>query len=181
MVLMFMLGLQTKKRKPERQNMPRTSPTVDGSGNFKMVTFKYIDAHGESRSDRYKIAQTATDAQIEAVVAALGAASNGNLYRVEVLEIYNANKLKSAAVDAEKASVHDNIVMLFKDTAGNSRDFFLPSPLDATLVTGTTNPDAASVELAAVLAAIDAMVEAAFAAISVRFTERREKNSSVAL
>lgn len=160
--------------------MPRTAPTVDGTGNYRRLVLKYVDADGEKRSDSYQISEGATDAQIEALVAAVGAATNANVYRVEVITVYNAQPLKSSAVDAVRMSVHDNIVSLWKDTANNSRDFFVPSPVQGNFVPGTVNPEPTGV-LGDVLDAVNNVFESAFSPISVRFTERREKNAAIPL
>jgi hypothetical protein len=149
--------------------MPRTAPTVDGSGNYRQIVLKFVDADGEPRSDRYEISAAATDAQVEALVVAVGAQSNANLYQVQVVTVYNAAKLKSAAVDAPRMSVHDNIVSLWKDTANNSRDFFLPAPTQDNFVAGTVNPDPVS-GLGDILDALNNVFETAFQPISVRFT-----------
>lgn len=157
--------------------MPRTAPTVDGSGNFREVSFRWIDANNSRRSDTLRVAQDATDAEIEAIVADFAAKSNANLYRVDVTMVYNSVLQPSDAVEEPRESVNDNIVILFKDSAGNARDFFIPAPLDSLFVGGTNNPDAA--DFAATIAALQAALEVAYEPVSLRFTERRRKNRSV--
>lgn len=159
--------------------MPRTAPTVDGSGNYREVALRWIDANNQKRADTYRVAQDATDAEIEAIVVAMAAASNANIYQVKVSMVYNSPAQPSDADDLSRESVQDNITILFKDSAGNARDWFLPAPLDAVFVADTSNPDSASAELDALSAAIDAAIETAFVAISYRFSERRKKNPSV--
>lgn len=156
--------------------MPRTAPTVDGSGNYREVTIKWIDANNKRRSDSEKVAADATDAEIEAIVVAMAAASNANAYQVKVSMVYNSVANPGDAVEAPILAVSSNIVLLFKDSAGNARDWFIPSPKDSLLVAGTNNVDSSNTELIAVRDAIDAAIETAFQPVTYRFTNRRAKN-----
>lgn len=158
--------------------MPRTAPTVDGSGNYRQVTFKWIDANNGKRSDTYRVASDATDAEIEAIVAALALASNANMYQVQVSMVYNSVANVGDASEEVYLSVQDNVVILMKDAAGNSRDWFIPAPLDGIMAAGSTNPDPANEVLQGVRDAIDAAIETGFEPVSYRFTERRKKNPS---
>lgn len=155
--------------------MPRTVPTVDGSGNYREVTIKWIDANNGRRSDTYRLAQDATDAEVEAIVAALAAQSNANIYQVKTSMVYNAVAVPSDAIEASRVSVWDNVVILFKDAAGNSRDWFLPAPVDALFIAGTNNLDPEG-DIGTVDVAIDPALETAFVVVSYRYTERRKKN-----
>jgi len=157
--------------------MPRTAPTVDGSGNYREVTLKWIDANNGKRSDTNKVASDATDAEIETIVAEMALASKANCYQVKVSMVYNSPALPADAVDEPRESVNDNIVILFKDSAGNSRDWFIPAPSDGLFITDTNNVDPAG-SANDVATAIDAAIETAFVPISYRFTERRKKNPS---
>jgi len=156
--------------------MPRTAPTVDGSGNYREVTLKYVDANNGKRSDTYKVASDATDAEIEAIVAAVAVASNANLYQAKVSMVYNSVANPGDATEAPILDVSSNVVLLFKDSAGNARDWFIPSPIDALLVPGTKNVDPANTDLQDVRDAIDAAIETAFQPVSYRYTARRDKN-----
>lgn len=157
--------------------MPRTVPTIDGTGNFREVGIRWIDANNNRRADTLRVAQDATDAEIEAIVADFAAKSNANIWRVDVAMVYSSVMQPSDAVEEPRESVNDNIVILFKDAVGNARDFFIPAPLDSLFVGGTNNPDAA--DFAATIAALQAALEPAFEPVSLRFTERRKKNRSV--
>lgn len=159
--------------------MPRTAPAVDGSGNYRQVTIKWIDANNGKRSDTFEVSAAATDAQIEAVIVAMAAASNANIYQVKVTMVYNSVMNVGDALDAPRESVKDNIVFLFKDSANNAVDWFLPAPLDSLFFAGTNTPDASEPVLQAVRDAIDAALAVAYQPVTYRFSERRKKNASV--
>lgn len=159
--------------------MSRTAPTIDGSGNYREVTIKWVDANNGQRSDTQRISAAATDEQVEAIVVAAAAASNANIYQVRVTMVYNSIKSPADAVEESRVSVKDNIVLLFKDSANNARDWFLPAPLDSMFVAGTNSPDPLDTLLGNWETAIDAAIETAFEPVSLRFTERRKKNPSV--
>ena len=159
--------------------MPRTAPTVDGSGNYREITLKWIDANNGKRSDTYRVDADATDPEIEAIVVAAAAASNANCYQVRVSMVYNSIMSPSDAVEESRIAVSENIVLLFKDSAGNARDWFLPAPLDSVFVEGTNSPNPLDTLLGNWESAIDAAIETAFEPISLRYTARRKKNPSV--
>lgn len=158
--------------------MPRTVPTVDGTGNFRQVTIKTIDANNGKRSDTFMVDAAATDAEIEALIAAQAAVSNANIYQVKVSMVYNSVPNPGDATEAPLLSVWDNIVLLMKDSANNSQDWFIPAPIDAALVAGTKNPNPANALLQAYRDAVDAVMASAYEPVSYRFTERSKKNPS---
>jgi hypothetical protein len=159
--------------------MPRTAPTIDGTPDLIKVSLTYVDVSGDQRTISNYLEGTATPAQIEAHVAAAGAGSNANLYQVEVSEIYQSVRLPSAAVAAEENSVFDNIVVLYKES-GNPQgtNGFLPAPIRANFIGDTDNVDAASVEFAAFRSTLATILLGTVVPITVRYTERREKNQA---
>lgn len=159
--------------------MPRTAPTVDGTGNYRQITLKWIDANNGKRSDTYDIAADTTDAEVEAIIAAMAVASNGNIYQVKVSMVYNSVANVGDATEAPRESIRDNVVILYKDSANNAVDWFIPAPIDALFVAGTNNPDSANTDLQDVRDAIDAAIATAYQPVSYRFSERRKKNPSV--
>lgn len=161
--------------------MPRTVPTVDGSGQRKSISVRWIDANNQKRADTLQLDQLATNAQIEAIIAALAAASNGNIYEVLVTEVYADVANSGDATEAPRESIRDNIVMLFKNaTTADGRDYFIPAPLDTLFLGGTNTVDVTDPLVLAVRDAIDAAVTG-YEPVSVRFTERRKKNPSRSL
>lgn len=159
--------------------MPRTAPTVDGSPNLKKVTLTYVDVSGDQRSVTNYLEGTATPAQIEAHVAAAGAASNANLFNVEVSDVYRAARLPSAAVAAEENSIFDNVVILYKESDNPSgMNGFIPAPVRGMFVGDSDNIDNTDAAYLAFRNTLATILLGTMVAITVRYTERREKNAS---
>lgn len=162
--------------------MPRSVPTIDGSPNFYRVSFKYIDAVGDLRSDSVEIPQVAySDVNTEAYIVAQAAVTNADLYEVEVKAIYKALPQKSNATNAIRVAVDDNIVNLLKSVFNDTSRQYIPSPIAALFVTGTEQVNTTNALLNTMITAFDVMIEGAaaqFTWISSRFTERREINEA---
>lgn len=166
--------------------MPRTAPAVDGTPLFKLLSVRWMDVSGDKSSDSYQFNVAATNAQIEAFVAALAAASNAVLYSAIVSDAYEATPDADDATNAIKDTVFDKVVILAKDNLRNSDNIFIPAPIAAVLAdSGSGNLDQidpASTELAAVLTAFLAVKNAGgggYGIVSGRFTERKETNRAV--
>jgi len=158
--------------------MPRTAPTVDGSGTRKSISLRWIDANNQKRADTLILDQASTNAQIEAIVAAMAAASNANIYEVVVSEVYADVPNSGDAIEEPRESARDNIVILFKNAAtADGRDYFVPAPLDTLFAGGTNIVDVTDPLILAVRDALDAALTG-YEPVSVRFTERRKKNPS---
>jgi len=159
--------------------MPRSAPTVDGTPNLKKVSMTFVDRSDDQRTVSQYIEAAATAAQIEGLVAAAAAASNANIFRVEVSDVYNAARVSSQALAAEENSVFDNVVLLMKESSSPSgTDTFLPAPVRAVFVgdsdnINNTNALYTAWRDACVLVGLGTLVP-----ISVRYTERREKNQA---
>jgi hypothetical protein len=158
----------------------RTAPTVDGSPSYVAASFRLIDASGDKRSFQLKLPAAATAAQIEAVAASLAAATNASLYAVEVTEAYAGAINAGNASEVVHESVYDNIVILFKDTSGVpvSQNGFIPAPNSA-LVEPGDDIDTSNALYTAFRDAVATALAGGYAAITARYTERREKNDSV--
>lgn len=157
--------------------MARSAPTVNGTPTYRRVSFRWIDASGDLRSD--SLQTDATDAQIEAYAVDIGAISNADLYAIEVSDVYNSVADSSNAVDAVKDSVYDNIVILAKNAVNDSFRCFLPAPEGALFIAGTDQIDPTNADLAAWLTEILVLAGAGFSIVSARYTERREINEAV--
>lgn len=161
--------------------MPRTVPTIDGTPSRLELSVRWIDANNLKRSDSLQIDGDSTDLEIEAIIAALAAASNANIYQVEVQQVYSDVPNSGDALDLVRNSAKDNFVLLFKNAIINAgRDYFIPAPKEAMFLGGTNQPDTSNALLLAVRDAIDATL-VNFEPVSVRFTERRKKNPSRSL
>lgn len=159
--------------------MARTAPAVNGTPVYKSVSLRWIDASGDMRTDSLNLPVATTDAQIEAIADTLSDISNACLYAVDVGFQYVANADKSDAVDAVKDSVFDNIVLLAKTAAGDSRRLFIPAPEAGVFVAGTDQIDPTDADLSALMAAFLAPLGVTYDIISARYTERREINERV--
>lgn len=160
--------------------MPRSVPTIDGTPNMRRISMRFVDRSNDVRSVSFYVELGATAAQIEALVAAVGAATNANLFELEDVALYRAARLASGAISAPEISVYDNIVILYKESSSpQGQDFFLPAPIRLNFVGDTDNPDPESDELGAVRDAVTPLMLGTVVPISMRYSERREKNQSV--
>lgn len=159
----------------------RTAPTVDGSPVSKSVSIGLIDAQGDVRSISLVAAAGATNAQIEALVAAVQAATNASVWRVTVGEVYNGAESKGNAANAVVESLYSNIVYHVKESATSSQRAYIPAPLETLFNTDTDQPDPTDALLTAWFTAVLAVVGNTYTGQSIRYTERREINDSIKL
>lgn len=156
--------------------MPRTAPAITGAATAALVSFRFIDANQNivSWSLRTTVA-LATGALVEAVAAAVAAASNASLYGVHISSVWETVPNPVNAVDAPYSSAYDNVVELFKDPAtGAAQDAFIPAPLDALMNTGTTQVDPGNTDFIAFSNAVNALLPSAYVPVSSRLSERRK-------
>lgn len=163
--------------------MPRTAPTIDGTPTYRQVSFRYIDASGDKRSEAIRIDAAVTDALIEAWADKAQQISNASLYEVAITSHYSSVADKSDAVgDAPSDSVFDNIVVLAKNAVGDRINGYILAPSKADLmVEGTDQIDPTSVGLASFLTAFLAVIPAGYSVVSARFSERSEINTAVSI
>ncbi len=159
--------------------MPRTASTIDGTPDYATLSVTMIDDSGDQRTVSNRIAVDADAADIEAYVAALAAATNASIFRVEVGQAYvGAESPSDALSDMKSASVYDNVVALWSDvTAGRTDNTFVPAPKIALFTGDTDNPSITA--LSALNAAFAAIVFGTPALKSLRYTERREINTRI--
>lgn len=157
--------------------MPRTAPTVDGSGNVRMLSLRMIDISGDKKAESLEISPTATAVQIEAIVAAYAARSHANIYAVKDEMIYNSPPIASdATAGAKSDSVADGINFLFIGATNDSADFRLLAPLASQMVGDTDAVDATAG--AAFGALIEPVLEGTKVLVSAQYTERKEKENN---
>lgn len=166
--------------------MPRSAPTIDnvgGAPNFVRVSFRFVDASGDIRSVSLQIDPAdATDAKIEAEVAALAAASNADIYSVEITQVWGAVADSTNAISGagRSESVFDNIVIQLKNSQNRSERAYIPAPIEAAMSTGTDQVDGAATELVnVVLASENLLLADSYNAIGARYSERREINEQI--
>jgi len=160
--------------------MPNNAGAVDATPSRKVLHLQYIDSEGKPRTDSYDVPSDVSDAEMNALSAALGATTNASLWNIGYTNWYATGVAqKSDADDLTNDSVYDNIVFLMKNAANLSFDFYIPANLESvTMVPGTENPDPTTTEMLALIAAVEA-IWGGYTAYSVRFTERRNKNRAV--
>lgn len=159
--------------------MPVSYPAIDGTPNKKTVSFRMIDVSGDLRTVTIEVALASTDAEIAALGAALGAATNANIYEAKVVADYIAQPTASTAVADEENSVYDNIVLLAKSNVGDSSRLFVPAPIRSLFLGDSDTPDPSSAELQAVIDAFEAVSISGYVVVSARYTERREINEAI--
>jgi hypothetical protein len=162
--------------------MPSTAPEVNGTPTRVVVTCRYIDANGTK--DSFSILTTlarATNAVVEAAKDALGAATNANVYEVNIQSIYASGTASpSAATEAPRESAKDVIETLHKDpSSGKAQYVYVPAPLDEMFVPDTNTPDIENTLYTDMDAAFELLLPAAYNAISVRFAEHRNTAEKV--
>jgi len=158
----------------------RTAPTVDGTPNLRYATFHFIDVSKDRRSVTIEIDLAATAAEIEALAAALAAASNASLFAIDDRLQYFSPAVAANGVNDDKSeSVYANVVMLAVGNTKQTEDLFIPAPNANIMIEGSDNPDQASAQLMAIATAYEALATGTKVVTGVRYTERREKNSSV--
>lgn len=159
----------------------RTAPTIDGTPNWKVLSVTVYDYTGEQRTDSYYLDADATDAEIEAIVAALQATTNATIWKVSVSDLYNSVGDPSNATEAVWEEASANLVLLMKSpTVEKGFNFFIPAPSNDMFIEGTENVDPANTELAALMTAI-LPVRATYSFVSARFTARRDVGTKINL
>ncbi len=152
----------------------RTAPTVDGATfTFIKVTLTWYDYTGEQRSDSYRMDSDSSSAEIEAFAAAMQAASNATLWRIQVSEVYNSVGDSSNALEEVWENAQDNLLFLFKDPSDNGFNIFIPSPMESMFIDATEELDPTNAEIIAVLASVLPM-KATYAVVSGRMSHRRQ-------
>lgn len=161
--------------------MARTAPTVNGTPAYSNVSLHFIDASGDKRSVSVQAGPGVTAAEIEAYAENIADASNANLWKIEVSQIYASAPSKASAVEAIYPSVYDNVVVLLKTDMNRSQNVFIPAPNDTIMPPDSDVPDATALALMAVtfINVLEGTGTENYNTVSARFTERREKNQAI--
>ena len=152
----------------------RKVPDIDGQPTYIDVTFKWIDAVGDTRSDVLRVDAKATHVQIEELVNRIFAPAYALLWEVRVAYVYGARKLKANAGEGAGHQVQKAFVYHVKDAQHVSRRSYLPSPRFDFFLPDSEIPDALHSQLVPWMAAVDVLVGGTFAPVSLRFTQRRD-------
>lgn len=159
--------------------MPRTAPTYTGTPTYVIVSYRFIDANGGLTSTAYiTTTARATTGNIEAMAAALAAASNANLYDISVASHTAGASTATTAVDEPRESVNDVINTLVREpTTRQTQEVVIPAPLDSLFVLDSNVVDPSVTEYQAVNTAANALLPDTYTFVSVRFSEHRKINA----
>lgn len=161
------------------QRVARKVPDIDGDPTYIDVTFKWIDAVGDTRSDVLRVDSKATHVQIEEAVARILSPSYALLWEVRVAYVYGAQKLKGNAGIGAGHQVQKAFVYHVKNTQHESRHSYMPAPRFNFFVEATEIPLVTHSQLVAWMAAVDVLVGPAFSPVSLRFTQRRDMGKKI--
>lgn len=156
----------------------RTAPAINGTPQYQLASFGFVDVSGDVRSVTVQGPAAATNAQWEAIAQAFEDASQASLWRADVQFVYEGDKDPGSGVAGSRDSVFDNVTTLLKNTARVSRDVFVPAPAPEIMNGDLDEIDPASTELAALYTALLA-VSTGFTVRSARYTERKEINKRI--
>jgi len=156
----------------------RTAPEVNGTPTYRTASVTIYDYTGEQRTDSYQLDAGASNAQIEAFIAALQPITNGSIWRVRVGDVYNSVGDPSNADEVVWEEATSNVVLLSKNTANDSQDWYIPAPSNDIFIEATENINPASVPLGTLMTAILAL-KAGYSFVSARFTSRRDIGTKI--
>ena len=161
----------------------RTAPTVDGAPGAKTISIKYRDAFNDSGSKSVLVLGTATDAQIEALVAAMQAGSNASIFEVHVSESYaGADSVANAEADDVGGRVSFNDIIRMSSRHPITKDHIylkLPSPVSGTLIGSSETVNNASTELLAITAAWTPMLMTGYVLKNASLVEESDEANEV--
>lgn len=167
----------------------RTAPDVTTAATIKTISVHWIDNSGDIWSEAYSVPVAATQAQIEALLDALQAASNASIYKVDVASVWGTDALADAnnaiGVDPKSASVFDKFGFTMKHNTNpelKDKRVSVPAPIGDLFVNDGTiysdSPDPASTEIVALGTAALA-IWAGYAIVWFRYVEKKEINEKV--
>jgi len=158
----------------------RTAPDVSlGSATFFRVTFSLIDSRGDRRTLSLRVNATPGLQEVEDAATALQAATNSSLYSVKIIQTFEGAALGSNGAGDVVESVFDNIAINYKDVAaGLQQTAYVPAPIGDLILDGDI-VDVEDTVYTNIRNAYDALLAGAYAPVTARFTERREKNDAV--
>lgn len=156
----------------------RTAPTVDGNIQYKSVSIAMYDYTGERRSVSFKVDAAATDAQVEALVSSFQVMTNATIFRVTVGDVYNSVGDSSNAIEEVWEDVDTNIVLLAKDALDQSKNCFIPAPVNDAFIENTEQINPGYVPLANVITNWLAMITG-YSVVSGRFSQRSDIGTKI--
>lgn len=173
----------------------RTAPDVTTTATSKHIGVHFIDISGDTWSESHIIPAAATNAQIEAYLDALQAATGASIYKVEVSQMFGTDALADSTNasndDLKSASVFDKVGVTLKHTTDpekKNKIVTIPAPIAEIMSRNPDTPpydfvsdviDGSSAELAAVMGTALTMFGAGWAIAWARYVEKVEVNERV--
>lgn len=156
--------------------MPRTAPTWDGTPNYAIVTYHFIDANGSMTTTPYiTTLARATTSNIEALADALAEATNANLWSISLALVEDGSPSSASALDESRESANDFINTLVRDPVSRkTQEVAIPAPLDVLFIPESNEVDIENALYQAVNTAANTVLPDAYTFISVRFSEHRK-------
>lgn len=156
------------------------SVTVDTSPDRRLVTFRMVDAEGGLKAFSFPVAITTTDANINTLATAYGAATNAYIYQIIVSSEFGADiATPSAAIDAPRVSVEDVVTVLYKSASATAVPIRLELFAPITAILDGKIVDQDNTNLQALVTAFDSAITFAglgYNAALFGFSERRKRN-----
>lgn len=156
----------------------RTAPDFAGAATGRVVTMSFVDVSNDVFSiDIGGLPTAASDAEVEAIAAAMAAATQSSLYQIKDSFLYRGAKLASNAESGSRDSIKDGINILYRSSSLDTVTIREPAPVAALMVGDTDAVDVTATLLLAINTAIEAAVTG-YTAESAQFTERRERSGN---
>lgn len=158
----------------------KSVPTVvSASPTFMRLSLSMMDAGGEKRSISLQVPAATSDAVINDLIDTTQAITNATIYECRKTLVFSSVPVEANADTTPHVSVYDNLVLLAKNvTTQKAQDGFVPAVKGILILDGDT-VDTTDLDYIAWKDAVVAALGAGYAAVTARFTERRDKNDSV--
>jgi len=155
----------------------RTAPTVSGTPTTKLVSYSVVDITGDKRSHSFVVAGAATNAQIEALIAAIQGGSASSVFEVRITDLYaGAANLNNASADG-RPSADDKMYITLRDAANRvTKRLYVPSPEAGLFVANSEEIDISVAQFTALTAALTPLL-GSFTFSTVAFVEHQESNT----
>lgn len=157
----------------------RTAPAITAAQTYDEVTFSFIDDNEGEYSNTIRIDTAATGIQVEALAAAVQAASNGSLFAVKRSSLWVGTKSAANAASAVHESVADKIRLSLKQlSSGAYEQAYIPAPLEILVGDGGI-VDTTNVTYTAWRDAVLAVAPTNFVGLNAEYVQYSQRNDAV--
>jgi len=158
-----------------------TVPDITTANPAYDISFRLVDSRGDQRTVTYRtppLAAPPPTSDIAAVGTALQSATNASLYEISISTRWLGARDADQADSDVFESVYDNIAINYKDaTERTQQTGYIPAPLGSLVGDGDV-VDTSQSAYTTYRDAVDTLLGGDYEPVTVRFTERREKNDS---